>query len=56
MKANREEAEDEAYQRGLSEWDATLSDVSRIANRQGKLERHYLTQVDAALRLVFGIL
>ena len=26
MKANREEAEDEAYQRGLSEWDATLSD------------------------------
>ena len=26
MKANREEAEDEAYQQGLSEWDATLSD------------------------------
>ena len=26
MKDNREEAEDEAYQRGLSEWDVTLSD------------------------------
>ncbi len=26
MKANQEEAEDEAYQRGLFEWDATLLD------------------------------
>ncbi|MGB3850741.1 MAG: hypothetical protein WA958_12295 [Tunicatimonas sp.] len=26
LKANREEAEDEAYQQELTEWDATLSD------------------------------
>lgn len=30
-------------------------DVSRVTNRQGKLERHYLVEIDAALRLVFGI-
>ena len=30
-------------------------DISRIENRQGMLEKHYLTEIQEALRVVFDL-